>query len=124
MTKKKTVVADEALEDALEVALGITEEAAEDILDDIEVEVAYEKVWVGGQGTMMFMTVARDQGEALNNLIEREPLLAAIGCYAEPMQDVDGCEVVALLPEGFIFGDDRRSAADALLRAEDYDILD
>lgn len=124
MTKKKTVVSNEALEDALEVTLDITEAQAEDILDDIAVEVAYEKVWVGGQGSMMFMTVARDQAEALNNLIEREPLLAAIGCYVEPMQDVDGCEVVALLPPDFIFGDDRRTAADDLLRAEEYDILD
>jgi len=68
-------------------------------------------VWEGGNGNILMRTVARNQGEAINNLCDKSPILAAIGCHAERMMDVDGCEIVAVVPEGFEYGDDRRNKA-------------
>jgi len=76
-------------------------------------------VWSGGIGELIIQTVARNEAEALNNLIEKEPILAAIGCSAWPLEDVDGCKVVALVPDDFEFGDDRRSKAEKARKAED-----
>lgn len=69
-------------------------------------------VWEGGYGNIQLRTVARNQGEAINNLIDKEPILQAIGCTAEPMKDVDGCKIVALVPSSFEYGDDRRLKAE------------
>lgn len=70
-------------------------------------------IWEGGHGMIQMRTVARDEGEAIANLIEREPLLNAIGCFVAPMADVDGCRIVALLPPTFVFGDARRLKKEA-----------
>jgi hypothetical protein len=79
-------------------------------------------VWIGGNGNIEHMTVARDEGEAINNLIEMEPILRAIGAHAEKLGPVDGCEIVALAPDRFEFGDTRRNKVAKKEKVED--ILD
>ena len=74
-------------------------------------------IWKGGLGSIELITVARNEGEAINNLIEKEPILAAIGCRAEPFAPVDGCEIVALVPDKFVFGDDRRDKEEKARKA-------
>jgi len=66
-------------------------------------------IYEGGYGNISLRTVARNDGEAINNFIDKEPVLRAIGCTAQLMPDVDGCKVVAIIPEGFEFGDDKRN---------------
>jgi hypothetical protein len=73
--------------------------------------VKQAQIWVGGNGHIQHKTIARSEAEALNNIIEKEPLLLAIGCYAEPMELVDGHHAVALVPDKYVFGDDRRNKA-------------
>lgn len=66
-------------------------------------------VWEGGNGQIQHRTIARDEAEALNNLIDRDPILLAIGCSVSLMEPVDGCEIVALVPKEFVHGNDKRS---------------
>jgi hypothetical protein len=70
------------------------------------------KIWKVSHSTLEVLTVARDEGEAMNNAIEMEPLFAAIGCVAEPFPQVEGFDVVALVPDKYVFGDARRSKVD------------
>jgi hypothetical protein len=74
-------------------------------------EYSFVPVWEGGFGELKYRTVARNEAEALNNLCELNPTLLAIGCYAKRMEDVDGCEIVAVVSNGYEYGDDRRSQA-------------
>ena len=70
-------------------------------------------LWVGGKGSKQYYTVARNRGEAINNIIEKEPILAAIGCEVEPFEVVEGCTIAPIIPEGYVLGDDRRRGVDA-----------
>jgi len=76
-----------------------------------EPEFAFVPVWEGGYGDRHYRTVARSEAEALNNLCELDPILLAIGCTVERMADVDGCEIVAVVPAGYEYGDDKRNKA-------------
>lgn len=66
-------------------------------------------VWIGGNGTYEHMTVARTEGEALNNICEKDPILRSIGLSVRKLEPVDGCKVVALVPKGYQYGDVRRA---------------
>lgn len=89
----------------------VQEEAVEiDLIDDTE-EYTFVPVWEGGFGELTYRTIARNEAEALNNICELNPTLLAIGCFAHRMEDIDGCEIVAVVPVGYEFGDDRRSKA-------------
>ncbi|MZQ99488.1 MAG: hypothetical protein GT601_17615 [Acidaminobacter sp.] len=72
-------------------------------------DYTFVPVWEGGFGELKYRTIARNEAEALNNICEKNPTLLAIGCYAERMTDVDGCEVVAVVPPDYQYRDDRRS---------------
>lgn len=74
-------------------------------------EFTFVPVWEGGFGDLTHRTVARNEAEAINNLCEKDPVLLAIGCFAHRMADVDGCEIVAVVPDDFEYGDDRRNKA-------------
>lgn len=47
------------------------------------------QVWEGGQGARTHRIAAHDHTEALFKLIDKDPILQAIGCSAEPLL-VDG----------------------------------
>lgn len=81
------------------------------------------QVWEGGNGLRVYRTIARTEAEALNNLCEMDPILLAIGCTVAPMEDIDGCPVVALVPSDYVFGDDRRGVTEAPEEAAEADIL-
>lgn len=72
-------------------------------------EYEFCPVWEGGNGQIHYCTVARNEAEALNNLIDHDPILLAIGCTVSLMEPVDGCEIVALVPKDYKHGNDRRN---------------
>jgi hypothetical protein len=77
--------------------------------EQTRVEYEFCTVWEGGNGQINYRTVARDEAEALNNLIDHDPILAAIGCTVAPIDPVNECKIVALVPKSFEHGNDRRN---------------
>lgn len=90
------------------------------VIEDKEAEIAQLKaaqtaqIYEGGYGNIVLRTVARDEGEAINNFMDKEPILAAIGCTAQLMPNIDGCRIVAIIPDDFVFGDDKRNNGNIL----------
>jgi len=68
-------------------------------------------VWEGGMGNRIARTLATDEAEAIGNLVEADPMLLSIGCFAAPMDDVDGFPVVCCVSDDYMTGSERRNHA-------------